>query len=49
MNLNQVEPLKTSLLQLIRSPYDASYGIYGYRRITLDLKELGEGVVLIVY
>ncbi|MDN5511815.1 IS3 family transposase [Acinetobacter sp.] len=31
------------LLQLIRSSYDASYGIYGYRRITLDLKELGEG------
>lgn len=30
------------LLQLIRSSYDASYGIYGYRRITLDLKELGE-------
>lgn len=29
------------LLQLIRSSYDASYGIYGYRRITLDLKELG--------
>ncbi|MEK5782561.1 IS3 family transposase, partial [Acinetobacter baumannii] len=28
--------------QLIRSSYDASYGIYGYRRITLDLKELGE-------
>ena len=31
------------LLQLIRSSYDASYGIYGYRRITLDLKELGDG------
>ena len=31
------------LLQLIRSSYDASYGIYGCRRITLDLKELGEG------
>ena len=31
------------LLKLIRSSYDASYGIYGYRRITLDLKELGEG------
>lgn len=30
------------LLQLIRSSYEASYGIYGYRRITLDLKELGE-------
>lgn len=31
------------ILQLIRSSYDASsYGIYGYRRITLDLKELGE-------
>ena len=30
------------LLQLIRSSYDASYGIYGYRRIMLDLKELGE-------
>ncbi|MGR5318903.1 IS3 family transposase [Vibrio sp. PNB22_1_1] len=30
------------LLELIRSSYDASYGIYGYRRITLDLKELGE-------
>jgi hypothetical protein len=30
------------LLQLIRFLYDASYGIYGYRRITLDLKELGE-------
>lgn len=30
------------LLQLICSSYDASYGIYGYRRITLDLKELGE-------
>lgn len=30
------------LLQLIRSSYDAIYGIYGYRRITLDLKELGE-------
>ena len=30
------------LLQLIRSSYDASYGIYGYRRITLDLKELEE-------
>lgn len=30
------------LLKLIRSSYDASYGIYGYRRITLDLKELGE-------
>ncbi len=30
------------LLQLIRSSYDASYGIYGYRRITLDLRELGE-------
>lgn len=26
------------LLQLIRSSYDASYGIYGYRRITLILK-----------
>ncbi|GLX82097.1 transposase [Thalassotalea eurytherma] len=30
------------LLLLIRSSYDASYGIYGYRRITLDLRELGE-------
>lgn len=30
------------LLQLIRSSYEASYGIYRYRRITLDLKELGE-------
>ena len=30
------------LLQLIRSSYDASYGIYGYRRITLDLKEVDE-------
>ena len=30
------------LLELIRSSYDASYGIYGYRRIALDLKELGE-------
>lgn len=30
------------LLKLIRTSYDASYGIYGYRRITLDLKELGE-------
>ncbi len=30
------------LLQLIRSSYDASYGIYGYRRVSLDLKELGE-------
>lgn len=30
------------LLQLIRSSYDACYGIYGYRRITLDLKKLGE-------
>lgn len=29
------------LLQLIRSSYEASYGIDGYRRITLDLKELG--------
>ena len=30
------------LLQLIRSSYYASYSICGYRRITLDLKELGE-------
>lgn len=30
------------LFQLIRSSYEASYSIYGYRRITLDLKELGE-------
>jgi putative transposase len=30
------------LLELIRSSYDASFGIYGYRRITLDLRELGE-------
>ncbi|WP_394245669.1 IS3 family transposase [Vibrio astriarenae] len=30
------------LLKLIRSSYDASFGIYGYRRITLDLRELGE-------
>ena len=30
------------LLQLIRSSFDASYGIYGYRRIILDLKELSE-------
>ena len=30
------------LLQLIRSSHDASYGIYGYPHITLDLKELGE-------
>ena len=30
------------LLQLIRSSYEASYGIYSYRRITLYLKELGE-------
>ena len=30
------------LLQLIQSSYKASYGIYGYRRIMLDIKELGE-------
>jgi putative transposase len=30
------------LLQLIRSSSDASYGIYGYRRIMLDLKEPSE-------
>lgn len=30
------------LFQLIRSSHDASYGIYGYPHITLDLKELGE-------
>ena len=30
------------LLQLIRASYDASYGIYGYRRLSLDLKKLGE-------
>ncbi|MCW8994264.1 MAG: IS3 family transposase [Psychromonas sp.] len=30
------------LLALIRSSYDARFGIYGYRRITLDLRELGE-------
>lgn len=29
------------LLHLIRSSYDVNHGIYGYRRITLDLKELG--------
>ncbi|MBF7686498.1 transposase [Acinetobacter sp. B10A] len=29
------------LLQLIGSSYEANYGIYGYRRITLDLKGLG--------
>jgi len=32
------------LLKLIRTSYDASGGVYGYRRICLDLKELGEGV-----
>lgn len=30
------------LLALIRASYDASQGIYGYRRVTLDLRELGE-------
>ncbi|CAB1216229.1 hypothetical protein SFB21_1928 [Acinetobacter bouvetii] len=30
------------LLQHILSFYDTSYGIYGYRRTKLDLKELGE-------
>jgi len=29
-------------LQLIHSSYDASYGIYSYRRITLDIEEFGE-------
>uniref|UniRef100_UPI0038996987 hypothetical protein n=1 Tax=Acinetobacter tianfuensis TaxID=2419603 RepID=UPI0038996987 len=32
-------------MQLIRSSYDASYDIYGYRRVTLDLKELGESCI----
>ena len=44
--LHEPESVRTiedkRLLQLIRSSYDASCGIYGYRRITLDLKELGE-------
>lgn len=30
------------LLKLIRSSYDASYGIYWANRVVLDLKELGE-------
>lgn len=30
------------LLQLIRSSYEASYGIYGYRRIMLDLRVRGK-------
>jgi putative transposase len=43
MNPNQARTIEAKhFLQLIRSSYDVSYGIYGYRRITLDLKELGE-------
>ena len=30
------------LLALIRSSYTASSGVYGYRRVHLDLREIGE-------
>lgn len=32
------------ILKLIRDSYGASHGVYGYRRIHLDLRELGESV-----
>ena len=30
------------LLPLIHASYGASFGVYGYRRISMDLKEIGE-------